>query len=99
MSWHPNDLVSDVDLIDYEAQALTSFGQTSWQGKRTKALEDWLFPILKSRGFNPYQLRTRMEPTAVLGYTASAYSDLTGASQSTTEDDVNLAAVLATSSR
>jgi hypothetical protein len=96
VSWHPNDLVSDIDLRDYEASILERFGQTSWLAKRTKALEDWLFPVLKGQGFNPHRLRTRRECQSVQGYTASTYSDLTSAASSTTEDDVALATVFAT---
>jgi len=96
VSWSPNDLVTDVDLKDYEADIITNFGQTSWQGKRLKALEDWLFPILKGRGFDPYRLRTRYEAAAVFGYTGSSYTDLLSASKDTTSDDINLATVFAT---
>lgn len=96
MSWHPNDLVVDADLRDYEAAVIEGFGATSWQGKRTKALEDWLFPILKSRGFNPHRLRTRYECDAVYSYTAAAYTDQTGAAKDSTNDDLNLAAIFAT---
>lgn len=95
MSWHPNDLLTDADLRDYEAAVMTSFGQTSWQAKRTKALEDWLFPILKAHGFDPFKLVTRAEPAQVFGYTSSVYTDKTGDAKSTTEDDLNLAAVFA----
>jgi hypothetical protein len=94
VSWHPNDLVSDVDLLDYEAGIL-QMGQTTWQSKRTKALEDWLFPILKGRGLNPHRLRTRYEADAVYGYTGATYSDKTAASQDTTADDLNLATIFA----
>lgn len=96
MAWHPSDLVADVDLRDYEEAILSGFGQSTWQSKRTKALEDWLFPVLKSRGFDPYRLRTRAEPDQAFGYTASAYTDKTAASQDTTEDDLNLATIFAT---
>ena len=96
MSWHPADLVTDVDLRDYEESVLTSFGQTTWHGKRTKALEDWLFPILKGRGFDPFRLVTRSEPTSVFSYTASAYTDRTSVVKDTTADDLNLATVFAT---
>ena len=75
---------------------MTSFGQTSWQGKRTKALEDWLFPILKGRGFDPQRLRTRYEPDAVYAYTGAAYSDKTAAAKDTTAVDLNLATIFAT---
>lgn len=97
MSWHPNDLVTDADLRDYE-NAILDGSQTSWQSKRTKALEDWLFPVLKSRGFDPYRLRTRLDPIAAFSYTASAYVDRSGVLQDTTEDDLNLATVFATPS-
>lgn len=96
MSWHPNDLVSDRDLQDYESAILTTFGQASWQPRRTKALEDWLFPILKGQNFDPYKLRTRYEPDQVLAYTGSAYTDKTSAAKDATEDDLNLAAIFAT---
>ncbi len=96
MSFHPNDLVTDVDLRDYEGSIMESFGQTSWLGKRTKALEDWLFPILKGRGFDPHRLRTRFEPEQVWGYTGAAYTDKTSASKDTTDDDLNLATIFTT---
>lgn len=96
MSWSPNDLLTDTDLVDYEASILTQFGQQDWRARRTKVFEDWLFPILKAAGFDPYRLRTRYECEAVQAYTASAYSDKQGASTSATEDDINLATVFAT---
>lgn len=96
MSWHPNDLVSDVDLTDYESTILTGFGASTWTARRTKALEDWLFPILKGHGFDPFTLRTRAEVDKAFGFTGAAYTDVTSATQSTTADDVNLAAVFAT---
>lgn len=96
MSWLPGDLVTDADLEAYEAHILTRFGQVDWQLRRTKALEDWLFPILKGRGFDPYKLRTRYDVESALGFTASAYTDQTSATKDTTADDVNLAAIFAT---
>lgn len=96
MSFHPNDLVTDIDLRDYEESVLTSFGQTTWQGKRTKALEDWLFPILKGRGFDPDKLRTRRDCAQVFGYTGGVFTDLTGAATDVTEDDLNLATIFTT---
>mgnify|MGYP000573621005 CR=1 FL=1 len=81
MSWQPNDLVTDQDLVDYEAAILTQFGQTDWQGRRRKAIEDWLFPHLRTRGFDPLKLRTRYEPDAVQSYTASAYTDRVAAAK------------------
>lgn len=96
MSWHPSDLVSDVDLTDYEAGILTRMGVTTWQAKRTKALEDWLFPIIKGQGFDPYKLRTRYECDGVQGYTGAAYTDFASAAKDTTDDDVNLATIFTT---
>lgn len=96
MSWHPSDLVSDVDLRDYEEAIISSFGQTTWHGKRTKALEDWLFPILQGRGLDPFRLVTRAECDAVYSYTGSAYTDVTGATRDTSADDLNLATVFVT---
>jgi hypothetical protein len=94
MSWHVNDLLTDDDLVAYEASILTQFGTTDWQARRTKALEDWLFPILKGQGFEPNRLRTRYECDQVWGYTSAAYTDFTGASKDTTTEDINLATVL-----
>lgn len=96
MSWHPNDLVSDYDLVDYESRILTHFGATSWQARRTKALEHWLFPILKGQGFDPYALRTRHAPAKAWQYTASSYTDRTAVVASEATDDLSLAAVFAT---
>lgn len=96
MSWAPNDLVTDQDLRDYEAAILESFGQISWQAKRTKALEDWLLPILKSRGIDPHALRTRADVSQAFSYTASTYADKSGVINSASENDLNLATVFAT---
>jgi hypothetical protein len=98
VSWAVNDLVSDADLRDYEADILSNFGETTWQAKLTKALEDWLFPILKGRGFDPFRLVTRAEVAQAFGYTASAYTDLTAATRDETADDVNLATIFASPS-
>jgi hypothetical protein len=95
MSWHPNDLVSDQDLEAYEQNILTRFGPSAWVSRRTKALEDWLWPILANRGFNPERFRTRFEPNTVWGFTSPTYTDLTTACQSADTEDVNLAGVFA----
>ena len=96
MSWHPDDLVTDRDLEAYEADILRTFGQVGVSEKRTKACEDWLYPILEVRGFDPFKLRTRYDPTTAFGYTGSAYTDIGDAVRSTTDDDVDLAAIWAT---
>lgn len=71
MSWHPNDLVSDDDLLAYEPTILDQFGRATWEQKRQKALEDWLFPALLARGYDPDRLRTRHAPAAVVGQTSN----------------------------
>lgn len=97
MSWHPNDLLTDDDLLAYEATILTQFGRVDWQDRRQKALEDWLWPILRVRGLDPQRFRTRFAPQAVYGYTSSAYTDVTSYATSTATDDINLATTLAAS--
>lgn len=96
MSWHPNDLVTDADLRDYEASILTSFGETTWLAKRTKALEDWLFPILAGRGFDPFRLITRAEVDVAYAHTGGTYTAVTSLVRDTPPDDVNLATVFTT---
>lgn len=95
-SWHPLDLVTDADLASYEASILTAFGAPEFNDKRTKALEDWLFPILRANGFDPYTLVTRADASKVWSYTASTYTDRTTTVTDTTADDLNLATVFAT---
>ena len=94
-SWAPNDLVSDTDLIAYERTILSQFGQSDWQAKRAKTLEDWLFPLLVQQGLEPQRLRTRYTPSEVYGYTSAAFTDYTAASQNQTTDDLPLATILA----
>jgi hypothetical protein len=96
MSWAPNDLVTDTDLVAYENAILTQFNQTNWKTKRAKALNDWLAPILRTQGFPIERLRTRYEADAVYGLTSAVYTDLTSAVKDTTADDVNLATTFAT---
>lgn len=95
MSWHPNDLVADQDLQDYEQAILTNFGQVEWLARRTKAIEDWLLPIVRANGFDPNRFRTRFEPDQVWGFTGGTYTDLTASARDTTEDDLDLAAIFA----
>jgi hypothetical protein len=96
MSWNPNDLVSDADLTAYESAVLTNFRATDWAEKRRRALEDWLAPILRGQGYDLAKLRTRFEPDAVQGFTASAYTNFAAAATDATADDINLATVFAT---
>lgn len=94
MSWHPNDLVTDADLVAYEPTLHTQFARVEWTDKRTKALEDWLWPALTARGFDPDRLRTRVRPTSVLSYTSSTFADRTDKATSQTADDLALGAYL-----
>jgi hypothetical protein len=96
MAWHPNDLVTDVDLTAYENAVLTQFGVAGWETKRTKALDDWLGPILRTQGFQIERLRTRNEVDLAYGYTGGVYTDATSAARSTTVEDINLATTFAT---
>lgn len=98
MSWHPADLLTDQDLTAYEGQILTRFGVTNWETRRTKVLEDWLWPQLRQAGFAPERFRTRYTPDVVYGVTSSVFTDLTSAALNTTSDDINLATVLAAGS-
>lgn len=95
MSWHPNDLVSDADLLAYEARILTQFGAVSWETKRHKVLEDWLWPALRGIGLDPDRLRTRVVADAVRAYDGAAYSDVTAAAASAAADDIALGAIFA----
>ncbi len=97
MSWVPNDLVTDVDLESYERTILSSqFNVDNWQARRQKALEDWLFPLLESRGFSPDRFRTRYQADAVVGQTSSALTDKTAAAKAS--DGLALATILASGS-
>ena len=98
MSWHPSDLLTDVDLRAYEGAILSRFNVTDWDARRAKVLEDWLWPQLRQAGFPPERFRTRYTPDVVWGYTSSAYTDITSAATNATADDVNLASILAASS-
>ncbi len=98
MSWHPNDLLSDADLLAYERTVLQQFAVTDWTAKRAKTLEDWLRPQMVAHGFNPDRLRTRFVADAVFANTSSTFSDVTDAAENATADDINLATILASSS-
>lgn len=96
MSWAPNDLVTDADLVAYETSILTQFKRVDWQDRRQKALEDWLYPLLVARGYAPHRLRTRYQPDQVWSYTASVYTDRTAAASDQAVNDVPLASAFAT---
>lgn len=94
--WSPNDLVTDADLVAYEGSILTAFQRVEWTDKRRRAIDDWLAPILRGKGFDLARLKTRFEAEAVFGYTGTAYTSVAGASTDTTADDLNLATIFAT---
>lgn len=94
--WHPNDLVSDQDLLDYEGQILSQFGKTDWQRRRQKALDDWLFPLLEGRGFPVARFRTRATPDKVWSFDSTYTDQSSAAGQS---DGLNLASLLSTSAK
>lgn len=94
MSWHPNDLVSDADLLAYESRILTQFGAISWETKRHKVLEDWLWPALRGIGLDPDRLRTRVVADAVLAYDGSTYTAVTTEAANTTTDDLSVGTIL-----
>lgn len=96
MAWHPNDLLTDQDLLAYESSILQQFAATDWQDKRSKALEDWLAPILKAQGYDIERLRTRHEPDAIFPFTGSAFTSETDDAKDTDADDLNFAAIFAT---
>lgn len=98
MSWHPNDLLTDADLLAYEKDIIARFAVSDWETRRNKAMEDWLWPQLRQAGFNPARFRTRHTPDVVWGLTSSVYTDKTSAATNTTSDDLALATILAASS-
>jgi hypothetical protein len=98
MSWHPGDLLNDSDLVAYEGQILKRFGVENWEARRTKVLEDWLWPQLRVAGFAPERFRTRHTADVVYGVTSGVFTDVTDAATNATTDDIDLAATLAASS-
>lgn len=96
MSWAPNDLVSDADLVAYERGILSQFAVNDWKTRRQKAIEDWLFPLLESRGFDPLRFRTRHTPPYAVATTSSVTTDKSTAAK--TNDGLNLATILAAAS-
>jgi len=98
MSWAPTDLVSDADLLAYESRIQTWFGQWDWRDRRAKALEDWLWPQVRTAGFDPQRFRTRYTPTAVYSAVSGTFTDWTAAAQSATAEDLTLATIFGTGS-
>lgn len=95
MSWAPADLVSDRDLLAYETRILSLFGQWDWRDRRAKVLEDWLWPQVRTAGFDPQRFRTRYAPAAA--YYGAGLTAVTSAAQDATAEDLDLAAIFAAS--
>lgn len=91
------DLFGDADLLAYESTLLDQFNVTNFDAKRVKACEDWLWPILRARGFDLARWRIRYQPDQVWGYTSSTFVDLTSAAKDDAANDLDLAATLASS--
>jgi hypothetical protein len=94
--WHPNDLLTDLDLAGYERTILTQFGEVDWPTRRQKALDDWLFPLMEGRGFPPSRFRTRAKADQVYSFSATFTDQNTGAD---TSDGLDLSSLLSTSSK
>jgi hypothetical protein len=98
MSWAPNDLVTDADLLAHYPKLLTQFGQVTWTEARAKAIEEWLWPQLLGANFDPQRFRTRFAPAAVRIDANGTFTDVTSAAQNDTTDDLTLATAFATTS-
>jgi hypothetical protein len=96
MATRANDLVTDRDLLAYEANILTTFNKVEWADKRAKALSDWLWPLCQQNGFPVEKHRTRYEADAVYTLISAAFADETADAKSTTVNDLDLAAIFAT---
>ncbi len=102
MSWTRLGLVTDADLGVIEPQATVAakpWGAASWPDQRAEAKNDlaiWLerdhpdVPGVTDRVIDTWN------PAYVLGYTGSAYTDLTSEASNDTEEDIDLATTLAT---
>jgi len=96
VSWSPDDLLTDADLVAYEAPILEQFGKVEWAARRRKALEDWLWPQLRVQKFPVERFRTRYAPSAAFGYTSSIYTDRSSVVRDDDPGDVPLQTILAT---
>jgi len=95
MSWTPNDLVTDADLLAHHPTILSQFGKIHWGDARAKAIEDWLWPQLLAANYDPQRFRTRFAAEAVYIDANGTFSDVTAAAQSATADDLTLATAFA----
>jgi hypothetical protein len=102
MAWSALTLVTDADLGSFDPQAINGkWGATTWPNQRAQAkieLKTWIETDYRARfGDNVAdKIRDTYSADKVWGYTAAAYSDVSGAAGDNTEDDVTLSSVFAT---
>jgi len=102
MSWAQLPLVSDLDIGALEPQAIDAgapWGRDEWPDQRGEAKNDLAIWLERDHPDVPGvtdQVRDRFDPAIVLGYTGSAYTDITSEASNDTAEDVDLATILAT---
>ena len=105
MPWRGLTLVTDADLGNLEPEATHSrrpWGAATWPRQRAEAKRDlkiWLERDFSDRVPMPSvadRVLDRWNPDWVFKYTAAAFSDVTTAARDDNEEDLNLAAALAT---
>lgn len=75
-----DDVLSDLDLLAVDRQALTIFGAdalASIADKRRIAVDDWLAGELKAKGYNPFTHSLRRAPDLVIRASDPDDTDLT----------------------
>lgn len=102
MGWSSLTLVSDADLGALEPEATAAaapWGATTWANQRAEAKRDVKIWIERDYVRIPGvidKVRDTYAPDVVLGYTASAFTDLTDQASNDTDEDIDLAAVFTT---
>ena len=103
MGWSALTLVSDSDLGALEPEATAAaapWGATTWANPRAEAKRDIKIWIERDYGARIPGVADKVldtyKPDVVLGYTGSAFTDYTDAAANDTDEDIDLAAVLAT---
>jgi hypothetical protein len=102
MSWAQLQMVSDGDIGAIEPQATEAgkpWGKAEWPTQRAEAKNDLAIWLERDHPDVPGvtdRVRDRYAPEIVLGYTGSAYTDLTSTASDDAAEDVALATILAT---
>lgn len=102
MSWNRLLLVTDADLGNLEPEATSSdrpWGSATWPRACSEAKRDlkiWIETDFADVPGAPDRILDRWNPSYVFTYTGAAYSDVTAAVSNDTEEDLDLAAALAT---